>query len=127
MPLGDNLLVWSSKKQTVVAHFVGEAEYRAMAQGVADILWLKSLLTELGYPFPSTPILWCDNLVAKSISKNPVFHSRTNHIEVDVHFVREKVEYGDMEIRYVPSQHQVADIFTKELPKDRFLFLCNKL
>ena len=98
-----------------------------MAQGVAEILWLKSLLTELGYPFTSTPILWCNNLAAKCIAENPVFHSKTKHIEVDVHFVREKVECGDVEIRYVPSQHQVAHIFTKGLPKDQFLFLCNKL
>jgi len=125
--LGDNLLVWRSKKQTVVARSVGEAEYRALAQGVAEILWLKSLLIELGYPFTSTPILWCDNLVAKSIAENLVFYSRTKHIEVDVHFVREKVECRDVEIRYVPSQHQVADIFTKGLPKDQFLFVCNKL
>ena len=74
-----------------------------------------------------TLVLWCDNLVTKSMVKNPIFHSRTKHIEIDVHFVREKVENGDVDIRYVPTLHQVADIFTKGLSRDRFVFLCTKL
>lgn len=125
--LGCNLLVWSSRKQLVVARSVGEAEYRVVAQGVAEILWLKSLLSKLGYPCEKTPILWCDNLAAKSMAENPIFHSRTKHIEIDVHFVREKIENGDFDVRYVPTLHQVADIFTKGLSRNRFVFLYNKL
>jgi len=81
---------------------------------------LKYLFHEFGFSCSKTPVLWCDNLVAKSISENSVFHSRTKHIEIDVHFVREKVECGAVEIRYVPTMYQIADIFTKGLPKDRF-------
>lgn len=125
--LGNNLLVWGSKKQTMVARSVGEAEYRAVDQGVTEILWLKSLFHELGFSCSAPPILWCDNLAAKSISENPIFHSRTKHIEIDVHFVWEKVECGAVEICYVPTMYQVANIFTKALPEDRFLFLCGKL
>ena len=117
--LGQNLLVWSSRKQFVVARSVGEAEYRVVAQGVTEIMWLKSLFSELGYPLAHVPILWCDNLAAKSIVENLVFHSRTKHIEIDVHFVREKVEIGEVEIRYVPTLHQVTDIFTKGLSRDK--------
>ena len=106
---------------------MGEAKYRDVAQGVTEILLLKSLFYELGFSCLYTPILWCDNLAAKCIAENPVFHSKTKHIEIDVHFVREKVEGGAVDIKYVPSFHQVADIFTKELSKDRFLFLCDKL
>jgi len=71
--------------------------------------------------------VWSDNLVAKSIVENPVFHSCTKHIEIDVHFVREKMENGEIEIRYVPTSHQVTNILTKGLPRNQFLFLCEKL
>ena len=125
--LGNNLFVWGSKKQTVDARSVEETEHWAVAQGLIEIVWLKSLFHDLGFSCSNTPILWCDNLAANSISENPIFHSRTKHIEIDVHFVRENVEYGAVEIRYVPTMYQVADIFTKGLPKDRFLFLCSKL
>ena len=91
-----------------MARSICEAEYRAVAQGVIEILWLKSLLSELGYSCTQTLVLWCDNLVAKSMAENPVFHSRTKYIEIDVHFVREKVENDDVEIQYVPTFHQVA-------------------
>ena len=88
----------------MVARFVGEAEYRAVVQGVTEILWLKSLFFELGYPCAKIPVIWSDNLAAaKSIDENPVFHSRTKDIEIDVHFVREKVENRDVEIKYIPT------------------------
>ena len=125
--LGSNLIVWGSKKQSVVACSVGEAEYWAVALGVTELLWLKSLFGELGYPVGATPIVWCDNLATKSMAENPVFHSRTKHVGVDVHFIREKVENGEVEIRYVPTSDQLADILTKSLPRDRFKLLCNKL
>jgi len=125
--LGSNLLLWSSRKQSIVARSVGEANYQAMAQGVTEVMWLKSLFTELGYSLSHVPVLWCDNLATKSIAENSVFHSRTKHIEINVHFVREKVENAEIDIRYVPTLYQVADIFTKRLSRDRFSFLCNKL
>ena len=84
--------MWGSKKQSVVARSVGEAEYRAIALGVTELMWLKSLFLELGYPCTATPIVWSDNLAAKSMAENPIFHSRTKHVEIDVHFVHEKVE-----------------------------------
>ena len=96
-------MVWGSRKQSIEARFVGEAEYRVVAQGVIEVLWLKSLFLELGYPCVNTLVLWCDNLVAKSIAENPMFHSRIKDIQIDVHFVREKVENDDVEIQYVPT------------------------
>jgi len=85
------------------------------------------LFSELGYKCDSIPIVWSDNLAAKSIAENPVLHSCTKHIEIDVHFVREKVENSVVEIRYVLSLHQLADIFTKGLPSSIFKFLCERL
>lgn len=72
------------------------------------MLWLKSLFSELGYMVSGSPILWCDNTAAKSMSENPVFHSLTKCFEIEIHFVQEKVD-----IRYVPSEYQTTDILTK--------------
>ena len=68
-------------------------------------MWLKSLFSELGYPCAHILVLWSDNLAAKSITENPVFHARTKHLEIDIYFVREKVENGEVEIRYVPTDY----------------------
>lgn len=88
-----NLVVWGSRKQTVVARSVGEAEHRAIAQGVIELLWLKQSFSKLGYPCSTTtrPIVWSNNLAAKSIAENLIFHARIKHIKINVHFVREKV------------------------------------
>ena len=90
-------------------------------------MWLVSLFSELGFKSRHTPIIWGDNMAAKSIAENPVFHSCTKHFEIDLHFIREKVEKRDMEIRYVPTSNQLADVFTKSLPKNRFQLLCDNL
>lgn len=98
-----------------------------MALTSAELTWICSLLSELGIEIKKTPIIWCDNLSAASLAANPVFHGRTKHIEIDVHFVREKVTNGDLEIRYVPTSDQTADVMTKALPKERFSFFKTKL
>ena len=91
-------------------------------------MWLKSLLCELGISLHNNcPIIWSDNIGAGLMTMNPVFHSRTKHIEIDVHFVREKVEAKELEVRYVPTEFQVADLFTKPLATNRFEILKNKL
>jgi len=99
---------------------VGEAEYGAIAQGATKIVWLKSLFSEVGYPCAHVHVLWSDNIAAKSIVENPVFHARTKHLEIDIHFMREKVENGVVEIRYVPTDYQIADTFTKGLARSHF-------
>ena len=73
-----------------------------MAQVTAEILWLRSLLTELCVLVMSGSVLWCDNIGANSLAQNPVFHQRTKHIDNDTHFLREKVQSGEVDIRYVP-------------------------
>ena len=91
-----NLIVWGLKKQSVVVRSVEEAEYRVVALGVTELPWLRSLFAELGYPCNTTSVVWSDNLAAKDMAENPVFHYRTKHIEIDVHFVREWVENDDI-------------------------------
>ena len=88
--LGSNLISWSARKQPTVSRSSTKAEYKALANGAAEVAWVQSVLRELGVPQPRPPILWCDNLGATYLTTNPVFHARTKHIEVDFHFVREK-------------------------------------
>lgn len=125
--IGPNLLAWTSKKQSVVARSSAESEYRALADTVAELLWLKSILHELGITISGPAQLWSDNQSAISMASNPVFHARTKHIEIDVHFVREKIAAKAVEVGFVPSSDQVADLFTKPLPDSRFKFLASKL
>jgi hypothetical protein len=79
-------------------------------------MWIQTLLKELGIKTPQATKLWCDNIEAKYLSANPMFHARTKHIEVDYHFVRERVSRKLLKIDFVPSRDQVADDFTKALP-----------
>jgi histone deacetylase 1/2 len=114
--LGPNLIVWSSKKQQLVARSSREAEYRSMANTAAELLWIQSLLGELKVQF-LVPTLLCDNLSAVALTHNPILHSRTRtkHIDLDIHFVREKVLAKQLNVLHVPAVDQLADSFTKPL------------
>jgi histone deacetylase 1/2 len=111
--LGPNLVSWSSRKQLTVSRSSTEAEYKALANGTAEAVWIQSVLRELGVFQPRPPVLWCDNIGATYLSANPVFHARTKHIEIDFHFVREKVALGALDVRFISTADQLADVFTK--------------
>ena len=98
-----------------------------MAQSVSEIMWLHQLLMEVGIKTVVPTKLWCDNQAALHIASNPVFHERTKHIEIDYHFVRDKIQLGLISTGYVKTGEQLGDIFTKALSGDRFSYLCNKL
>ena len=125
--LGSSLISWSAKKQPTVARSSTEAEYRSLANTAAELTWIGKLLTDIGYISPTIPQLWCDNLSAISLAKNPLFHARTKHVELDYHYIREKVLAKAVSVHYVCTQNQLADICTKALSKDRFQFLRSKL
>lgn len=125
--LGNSLISWSSKKQSVVARSSTESEYRSLAQHAAEMSWLQELLSELKFKCSSIPVIWCDNQSPSALASNPVYHARTKHIELDVHFVRDKVLDKKLEIRYIPSVEQIADCLTKSLPIPRFRYLVDKL
>jgi len=118
--LGDSLVSWSSKRQTTVSRSSAEAEYRAVAHVVAECCWLRQLLQELHVPLKVATVVYCDNVSAVYMTANPVHHRRTKHIEIDIHFVREKVALGEVRVLHVPSQYQFADIMTKGLPVQLF-------
>jgi hypothetical protein len=114
--LGDNPVAWSSKRQSTVSRSSAEAEYRGVANVVAQVCWLRQFLNELHHPTQRTSMVFCDNVSAMYLSNNPVQHQRTKHIEIDLHFVRDRVALGDIKVLHVPSSFQYADIFTKSLP-----------
>jgi hypothetical protein len=113
--LGSNLVSWSAKKQATVSRSSTESEYKSLANATAEIIWVQSILRELGVPQEKAPCLWCDNLGATYLSANPVFHARTKHIEIDYHFVRERMAKKMLDIRIISTNDQLADGFTKPL------------
>ncbi|CAJ2663478.1 unnamed protein product [Trifolium pratense] len=125
--LGGNLVTWKSKKQSVVSRSSAEAEFRAMAQGICELLWLKSILEDLRIKSDEPMKLYCDNKSAISIAHNPVQHDRTKHIEVDRHFIKEKLDSGLICTPYVSSQGNLADLLTKGLNGNNFERIVSKL
>jgi hypothetical protein len=125
--LGGNPMSWQSQKQKVVALSSCEAEYIAGAAAACQAMWLKRLLGDVLGVKISTPKLKMDNQSAIELSKNPVFHDRSKHIDVKFHFIRECVGNGDIELKFAGTQEQLADILTKPLAKERFQQLREKI
>jgi hypothetical protein len=111
---------WSSKRQHTVSRSSAEAEYRAVANGVAEATWLHQLLLELRHPPRRATLVYCDNISVVYLSSNPVQHQQTKHVEIDLHLVREKVALGHVRVLHVPTTLQYADVFTKGLPTSLF-------
>ena len=110
-----------------MAWFITEVEYRAVAHTTAESLWVQSLLREIGITLVQCPILWCDNIGATYLTANPVFHARTKHVEIDYHFVREKVQQKTLDVRFISSKDQLTNGLTKPIVSARFAFLRDKL
>jgi hypothetical protein len=125
--LGPCPVSWNAKKQAVVSRSSTKAEYRALALTTAELFWLRMLFKELGIRLHQAPTLWCDNVSALALASNPVYHARTKHIEVDYHFIREKVVNGDILLKFISTLDQTTDIFTKGLSSARFAELKSKL
>ncbi|GJT60672.1 retrovirus-related pol polyprotein from transposon TNT 1-94 [Tanacetum coccineum] len=124
--LGEKLVRWSSKKQDYTALSTAKAEYVSVSTCCAQVIWMLTQLTDYGYHFNNIPI-YCDSKSAIAISCNPVQHSRTKHIVVRYHFIKEHVEKGTIKLYFVKTDYQLADLFTKALPVDRFKYLVCRL
>ncbi|GJR08802.1 hypothetical protein Tco_0791454 [Tanacetum coccineum] len=124
--LGGKLVNWSSKKQDYTAMSTAEAEYVSLSACCAQVIWMRTQLLDYGYKYNRIP-MYCDSKSAIAISCNPVQHSKTKHIDIRYHFIKEHVEKGTVEIYFVGTEYQLADLFTKALPKERFEYLVHRI
>ncbi|GJR99525.1 retrovirus-related pol polyprotein from transposon TNT 1-94 [Tanacetum coccineum] len=124
--LGDKLVSWSSKKQKSTVVSSTEAEYISLSRCCSQIIWMRSQLTDYGFKFNKIS-LYCDNKSTMALCCNNVQHSRAKHIDIRYHFIKDQVENRIMELYFVRTEYQLADIFTKPLPRGRFNFLIDKL
>ncbi|XP_019086346.1 PREDICTED: uncharacterized protein LOC109126899 [Camelina sativa] len=125
--LGPNMISWSARRQETVSNSSKKVEYRALTATAHEITWLSFLLRDLQVSQQFPTLLRCDNLSAVYLSANPALHKRSKHFETDFHYIREQVALGHIETQHVPTQLQLADIFTKSLPKREFEDLRAKL
>ena len=125
--LGGNLVTWRSTKQNVVARSSAKSEFRAIAQGLCELLWSRIILDDLRIKWDDPMKLYNDNKSAINIAHNLIQHDRTKHIEADRHFIKEKMEEGVVCMSYVPLEHQLPDILTKGLDSSMFHDLVFKL
>ncbi|KAK8455555.1 hypothetical protein SEVIR_4G136850v4 [Setaria viridis] len=124
--LSSSLVSWSSHKQSSVAQSTTEAEYVSAASYCSQLLWMISTLRDFGLDFTHVPLL-CESTSAISVAMNPVLHSKTKHIDLRYHFLRDHVERGDIDIGYVATQNQLANIFTEPLDQATFAHLRGEL
>ncbi|XP_073152668.1 secreted RxLR effector protein 161-like [Henckelia pumila] len=124
--LGDRLISWFSKKQTSIATSTTEAEYLAAGSCCAQLLWIQQQLRDYGIKEQDSPI-FCDNTSTIAITYNPILHSRTKHIEVRHHFIRDHALKKNIRLEYISTEQQTADIFTKPLPETKFSYFRNIL
>ncbi|GKC84124.1 retrovirus-related pol polyprotein from transposon TNT 1-94 [Tanacetum coccineum] len=123
---GDKLVSWSSKKQDCTSISSAEVEYVSLSAFCAQVLWLRTQLTDYGFHFDKIPT-YCDSKAVIAISCNPVQHSRTKYIDVRYHFIKEQVEKGIVELFFVGTEYQLADLFIKALSEDRFKYFVRRL
>ncbi|KAG0563116.1 hypothetical protein M758_8G005100 [Ceratodon purpureus] len=117
--VGDGAILWNCKRQPTIALSTTEAEYMATSQSTEEAIWLRKLFCDVGCVQVDATTIMCDNQGCIALAKNPTHHSRTKHIDVQHHFIREKLESSEISLRYCPTEDMVADVLTKALAKER--------
>jgi hypothetical protein len=117
--LGVGAISWNCKRQPTIALSTTEAEYMATSQCTKEAIWLRKLMADVGLVQVGATSIMCDNQGCIALAKNPTHHSRTKHIDIQHHFIREKLESGEIGLKYCPTQDMVADVLTKALAKER--------
>ncbi|MCH84640.1 retrovirus-related Pol polyprotein from transposon TNT 1-94, partial [Trifolium medium] len=125
--LGSSLVSWKAKKQLTVSRSSSEAEYRALSTATCELIWLLFLMKDLNMHCSKPPVIYCDSQSAMHIAQNPVFHERTKHLEIDCHFVREKLQQGILRLLPISTDDQLADCLTKPLATPKFISFISKL
>ncbi|KAM1285869.1 hypothetical protein EV1_028411 [Malus domestica] len=120
---GSGVFSWSSVKQQCVALSTAEAEYISASEATAQATWLRFVLEDFGEMQTVATPMHCDNTSAIAITKNPIFHQKTKHINRRYHFIKEALQQGVIELLHCPTKEQIADIFTKALAREQFSYL----
>lgn len=127
LKLGNSLIAWKSKKQATISRSSAEAQYRSLAGLTTEVVWVNNLAKELGIKIEGPVSVYCDSKAAIQIAANPAFHERTKYIEIDCHFIREKIQQGLIKTLYVSSHDQLAGLLTKALGRTQHEYLLFKL
>lgn len=127
LQLGSALVSWQAKKQSVTSQSIAETEYRALASVTTEIMWMKYLLADLLIHVTNAVSVFCDNQAAVDIANNHVQHAHTKHIELDCHFIHEKVQAGIIIPQKISAKDQLANIFKKVLGRSAHWYICSKL
>jgi len=125
--LSDGVISWGSKKQSTVALSTTEAEYMALTEAAKEAIWLRRILSELGFTRQEPTVVYEDNQPAIALTNNPVHHGRTKHIDIKHHFVRSRVESQEIRVEYVPTDEMVADVLTKPLSGPTFAKMVERM
>ncbi|MCO5611616.1 hypothetical protein L7F22_065870 [Adiantum nelumboides] len=117
--LGSSCISWLSKKQPTVATSSYEVEYRTVFTATIECVWLRCLMADLGVGQDTASTIYTDSQSVLAVARNPIFHARTKHIKVHYHYVRERLSVGEISLAYVPTQNNLADLFTKALSREK--------
>jgi hypothetical protein len=125
--IGSGVVSWSSKKQPIVSLSSTKSEYKALTNATCEVVWLRRILTDVEEEKNGPSCINCDNQSAIKLAHNPIYHARSKHIELQHHFVREKIESKEINLIFCNTNDNVADIFTKPLGKLKFEVFRSKL